>query len=281
MKRSTLLIVLAILVLVGCRDAPEQLIPLPYEDLVSWMQKGQTPSFEKAVFKNMAGRTIPIDSVTNMMKSGQYFQDFYVNAKGEVLEVRIRKRTPKDDTLLNDLYNGVGNSEIVIRDVDCSNQRTLLEQVGMRAYLVRQNGIVTDFDANRQNLETVMSIIEKCGMPTLQEVDSTHMQILWEVFQYAAGQKYRKKYFHQLKAAALRGDLDLLDVASLEDRILASDGQPQRYGTYLVQNPETDLLELYQLEAPEQVDLRRAEIGLGPLRDSLERFGIAFEVPQQ
>lgn len=117
-------------------------------------------------------------------------------------------------------------------------------------------------------------------MPTLEEVDSSHMQILWEVFQYAASQKYRKKYFHQLKAAAMRGDLNLYDVVSLEDRILASDGQPQRYGTYLTFDRETDAWQLYQLEAPEEVDARRRKVGLGPLRDSLAHQGLSFDVPQ-
>lgn len=279
MKRS-LLLSLCLTCLFSCREAPDKLYPLPYEELVARITNGQQPSFEKAVFKDEAGRVITVDSMMALKSSGKYIEDFFVNREGEIAEVRLRKITEKDKTLLKELGDDSRPKEVSIQDIDCSQQRKLLEQVGMRAYLVRKNGISSDFNANHENLQTVVSIIEKCGMPTLQEVDSSHMQALWEVFQYAAGQKFRKKYFYRLKKAAQQGDLDIAAVASLEDRILVADGQLQRYGTYLTHNWETDVWELYQLEAPDEVDARRATVGLGPLRDSLLRYGIDFAVPQ-
>lgn len=129
--------------------------------------------------------------------------------------------------------------------------------------------------------EKVMSMLRDHQYPaTLEEVDSLHMKAVWQIFQHAAGQKYRKKYFKQLKTAAHRGDLDPAEVAQMEDRILVADGQPQRYGTYLKYDWPSKTYELYEMEAPELVDSRRSEVGLGPICEFLKEYRVDFSIAQ-
>ncbi|PHN07742.1 hypothetical protein CRP01_04925 [Flavilitoribacter nigricans DSM 23189 = NBRC 102662] len=261
-------------------DVSGKLYKLPTEEMILLIRNQELPSLEGLIIKDKYGNQISTDSLMALQDADEYIPDLYVDAEGTIVEFRLRPMTPEDKQLMNDIHKYGRSSEIRVVDVDCTRQRALLELVEKRNREVRTHGITSDLQANRDNLEMVISIIEHCGMPTLEEVDSVHMATVWTIFQQAASQKYRKKYFKYLKSAAERGDLDPIEVAKLEDRILVADGQPQRYGTYLIDENSDTPWALYKLEAPEQVDARRAKVGLGPLSEELEPYGISFTVPQ-
>lgn len=65
------------------------------------------------------------------------------------------------------------------------------------------------------------------------------------------------------------GEVDLIDRVYLEDRVLISSGQPQKYGTIwnIKSDPATDVFDVVpsQMEDPANVDARRAQVGLPPL----------------
>lgn len=272
------LYVIWVLLLPACNgsagdDGP--LYKLPAEDLVELIRNEQLPPLEVVTLRDGNGHLISADSLIALQQTGEYFADFFLNQEGDIVEARLRPITIEDRELLS------GRSKRVrLHNIDCSRKKMLLQLVYHRHQQVIKKGILTDRDANQRNLETVISIIEMCGMPTREEVDSIHMDAIWQIFQHVAGQKYRKKYFKELKSAAGRGDLDPVAVARLEDRILAADGQPQLYGTYLTQDPQTEVWVLYDLEAPEQVDVRRMRVGMGPLSEELQQWGIDFAVQQ-
>lgn len=277
MMRRNFLFIAVLVLLWSCGDSiaeQEPLSKLPSRDLITLIKDNQWPSLDSVRIKDMHGHLISVDSLKALQITGMYFADFYLNKAGKIVETRLRPITDEDKDLMN------GNYPPRIFEVDCSQQEILLEQVLKRDQEVRTNGIISDFNANRENLELVISVIERCGMPTLEEVDSLHMEAIWQIFQHAASQKYRKKYFKHLKSAARRGDLNPAEVANMEDRILVADGQPQRYGTYLIHDRDTRTLSLYDLEAPEKVDARRATVGLGPISEFLIEYGIEFQVPQ-
>jgi hypothetical protein len=68
----------------------------------------------------------------------------------------------------------------------------------------------------------------------------------------------------------------------LEDRILTREGNKQVYGTQLRLNQTTQRMELYPIEDEENVDGRRATVGLEPLAGYLKRgFGIDYSPPKK
>ncbi len=71
-----------------------------------------------------------------------------------------------------------------------------------------------------------------------------------------------------LSAAAATGDVSLLHVAMLEDRIRSNEGKGQRYGTQFDWDEEGRLSPL-PIEDEPNVDQRRAEIGLAPLAEDV------------
>lgn len=169
--------------------------------------------------------------------------------------------------------------EVEVHVINCTNQKTILDHVLQADQSMRQEGAHIDPATDQQNLSLVVSILKKCGMPTLSEVDPEHMQAIWLVIQHASN-TYRKAYFPLFETAARNGDLDQTHVAMMKDRMLMDDGLPQVYGTQVVLKQESGRYELYTLEAPGSVDKRRIAIGFGPLHEYLKRWSITFDVVQ-
>jgi hypothetical protein len=69
-------------------------------------------------------------------------------------------------------------------------------------------------------------------------------------------------------------------LALLEDRINLGNGKRQIYGSQIGTNPETKLNYVLPLEDPDNVDKRRAEVGLEPLADYVIYWKIIWNVKQ-
>ena len=168
---------------------------------------------------------------------------------------------------------------IQVSNIDCSKQEEILSEIYKLDQKMRSGNNIFDPEIDTQNLITIKNLIKKCGMPTLEEVNSKQMSAIWLVFQHADND-IRKEYFPLLKQAAKNGDIKKSAMALMEDRILMYDGKPQVYGSQVIKDNKTDKWKLYNLENKETVDRRRKEVGLNPLSEYLKRWDIEFKVKQ-
>ena len=156
-------------------------------------------------------------------------------------------------------------------EVDCTKKDSILTLVYESDQRNRRTG---DFKQlahdDHRNQEVVFSMIEKCGMPSLQDVGPLQMNAIWLTIQHA-NKKYRKKYFPLIEKAVDNGDLAKSQYALMKDRMLMDEGKPQLYGSQVLN------YELYKLVDPETVDERRQEMGLEPIEDYLAKFGIDYQ----
>ena len=167
-----------------------------------------------------------------------------------------------------DKFAYVGSVDII--EVDCSKKREILSEVHESDLRIRKsNELIKYAKEDHRNQELVISIIEKCGMPTLNEVSQKHMTAIWLGLQHT-DEKYRKKYFPLVEKAVENGDLYKEQYALMKDRILMEEGKPQIYGSQLKNG------KLYKLENPETVNERRKEMGMGTIEDYLSDFNIQF-----
>jgi hypothetical protein len=74
-----------------------------------------------------------------------------------------------------------------------------------------------------------------------------------------------------IEVDARAGRIDKSYLASIHDRVLAMQAEPQRYGTQLGRNDQGEMLVL-PLEDRQKVDAFRKELGLPPLADYLEQL---------
>jgi hypothetical protein len=169
-----------------------------------------------------------------------------------------------------DKFTYVGQIELV--EVDCNKKGEILDSVYQSDQRIRMSNVPFEQFAkeNHRNQEMVISIIEKCGMPSLKEVSRNQLDAIWLALQHT-DKKYRKKYFPLIEEAVKNSDLSKQQYALMKDRILMDDGKPQLYGSQIKNGM------LYKLEAPDSVNERRKEMDLEPLEEYLKKFNIEYK----
>jgi hypothetical protein len=99
---------------------------------------------------------------------------------------------------------------------------------------------------------------------------------LFLVIQHADHQT-RLKYIPLLRDAVKKGNAKPSDLALMEDRVLLEQGEKQIYGSQLQMN-SANKYELEPMIDPENVDKRRSEVGLEPLREYLKYYDLTWDV---
>lgn len=162
-------------------------------------------------------------------------------------------------------------------EIECDSIAPILQEVYTADQYVRNNDVPfkTLVHTDHDNLEKVVSILEQCGMPSLDEVNKKQLDAIWLVLQHAPDEEYIQNYLPDLEAAAKRGDLKWGIIATIKDRILLNQGKQQLYGTQIQEG------KVYNLAEPEYVNQRRKEVGLEPIQIYLKHFNVKFDVPQK
>jgi hypothetical protein len=135
-------------------------------------------------------------------------------------------------------------------------------------------------EIDAQNIKRLEEIIAQYGWPGRSLVGKEASQAAFLIIQHAE-LNYQKKYFARLKEAAAKDEARASEVAMLEDRILMREGKKQLYGTQVRTNDVTKKLELYVIEDEENVDARRAAVGLPPIAEYLKHFGLTYTPPKK
>ncbi len=124
---------------------------------------------------------------------------------------------------------------------------------------------------HNDNLIKLEQLIRERGWPVFSRVG--------EDAAYAAGNvvnhsdlETRQRYLPMLKDVCERGEGDWSRYAHIFDRTELELGRKQVYGTQMELNEDLGRFEPQPLLDPENVDERRAKLGLEPLADQLKRF---------
>jgi hypothetical protein len=124
---------------------------------------------------------------------------------------------------------------------------------------------------HRRNAARLTAMIAQHGWPgrTLVGTDGAHAA--WLLAHHAIGHPaLQRRALQLMRGAAAAGEVPLVEVAMLEDRIRACEGRPQRYGTLFDWDEHNELSPL-PIEDAEHVDERRRAVGLGPLTEDTRR----------
>ncbi|MBI9056111.1 MAG: OmpA family protein [Bacteroidales bacterium] len=103
-------------------------------------------------------------------------------------------------------------------------------------------------------------IIDKYGWPTRELVGNFASSEVFFIVQHSSDLELQKKCLILLKKATDKNTSDLVQIAYLEDRILVKSGQKQLYGTQYKKG------KLYPIQDPDNLNKRRAQIGLGSIQ---------------
>mgnify|MGYP006865024451 FL=1 len=130
--------------------------------------------------------------------------------------------------------------------------------------------------------EQKVAKILKDEWPSLNEIGEQGNLTICNVLQHSSPET-RLKYLPLMRQAVKNKELSPWLLARTEDRIATDRGQLQIYGGQIKYYPETESFDVWPIKDPENVDKRRAEIGLEPMAEYLKnrRFPLEWNLEDQ
>lgn len=119
------------------------------------------------------------------------------------------------------------------------------------------------------NLPKIKKIVaDHGGLPGARQVGVDGVSAAWLLVQHAdRDPAFQQQVLDRIMPLVESGEVSSREIALLTDRVLVNAGAPQRYGSQLA--AINGKWEPKPMEAPEQVDQRRARLGQMPLADYL------------
>jgi len=127
------------------------------------------------------------------------------------------------------------------------------------------------------NLLKVKKILDEKGWVGKDKVGTQANSALFLVIQHA-DLETQKKYLPMMKDAVIKGNASPGSLALLIDRIEIREGRKQIYGSQIGANPSNKALYVLPLIDPDNVDKRRAEVGLGPISEYIKNWNLVWDV---
>lgn len=135
-----------------------------------------------------------------------------------------------------------------------------------------------DMSANDSaDLVTVEEILGRREWPSPDEVGERAATAVFLVIQHSDSLVHAT-YLPRMRAAVQRGDAQPEHLALLEDRLLTEQGKPQIYGSQ-VRTDSKGKSAFFPIADEQNVDKRRAAVGLEPLEEYARYFGIEYRLP--
>lgn len=129
------------------------------------------------------------------------------------------------------------------------------------------------------NLAKLERLVGKYNWPTKSSVGAQACLAAFLIIQHSP-LPVQERYFSMIETAMKAGDIDKRFFALLVDRIRVRKGQKQLYGSQITQLGNGKF-EIYPIEDEINVDIRRREMGMEPLAESVKSWNIKYVPPKQ
>lgn len=127
------------------------------------------------------------------------------------------------------------------------------------------------------NLIKVKKILDERGWLGPKIIGNEGNSTLFLVIQHA-DLETQEKYLPMMREAVSNGNAKASSLALLEDRVALRKGQKQIYGSQIGRDQETGEYYVLPLIDPDNVDQRRAKVGLGTIQDYISNWGMTWDV---
>ncbi len=132
-------------------------------------------------------------------------------------------------------------------------------------------------DQDSLNLIKIEKILNERGWLGPDIIGYTGSLVLFLVIQHSAPE-IREKYLPMMRDAAKKGNVTAVHLGYVEDRHAMEQNRKQVYGSQFGNDAETGEGYVWPLEDPDNVDKRRAEVGLGTMQEYLSESGSKWDL---
>jgi len=169
------------------------------------------------------------------------------------IQTELEAMYKTDQALRSDFTKMVTEARAKAQEVDKAAREAIWKQIN---------------EQDRANQKRVAEIVEKHGWPVTSKVGALAATAAFLIVQHA-DLDYQQRYIGKMREAVAGGEAAKQQLALLEDRVLVRQGKPQRYGSQVdIRNG----VGLNPVEDPDNLDKRRATMGLGPICEYLANF---------
>jgi hypothetical protein len=154
----------------------------------------------------------------------------------------------------------------------------LIKDSGMSSQAVRERLRLMHY-ADSVNLLKIEKILDDYGWLGFDKVGRMGALTIFLVIQHSP-LAVQQKYLPMMREAVKKKQAIAGNLALLEDRVALQEGRKQIYGSQVGTDTVTRKNYLLPLEDPDNVDARRAEVGLGPLAEYLKSFDLVWDVEE-
>lgn len=163
-------------------------------------------------------------------------------------------------------------NELIKMEKEDLNTRTMLVEKG-ELFNTKNDYHPTMKSVHEKNNKRIKEIIREYGWPGYSLVGKDGCHAAWLIVQHAILEpELQKNALALLKHAANSNEADMKMVAFLEDRLLMIEGKPQIYGTQYIVDKTTNRLVPYKIADAENVNARRAKIGMELLEEKTQEL---------
>lgn len=184
--------------------------------------------------------------------------------------------TKKNDENLIAILDTIWSTEqIPIRLRD-----SLMSIYGVDSELVKEQQLIIEKN-HAINEKKVKTILDNNGWPSKEMAGEQGNWTICNVIQHSENE-VRLKYLPMMRQAVKDKKLEPRFLVRAEDRIATERGDLQIYGGQMKYYPETKSFNVWPVFDPENIDKRRAEIGLEPIAVFLKnRFDFEWNLKEQ
>lgn len=151
-------------------------------------------------------------------------------------------------------------------DIDQAHRKVPLETMRASQWQQKLESI------DRDNTTWLKQTVDQIGWPTVSMVGNDGSHAAWLLAQHADMDRDFQAHCLGLMRAVPSGEVQLPEIAYLEDRLLSAEGKPLKYGTQFVRAADDSAWVPQEIDDPDRVDERRAAMGLPPLEVNIREI---------
>jgi len=218
-----------------------------------------------------SGHYTDADNLTNDPDFENLYTDARWNEVVEIVKANKDQAEAKLDKPLVELLDSIYDEDQQYR----AQIEEIIKNYGMQSpEMKNQWKLINEKDSLNQ-IE-ITKILDERGWLGADVVGRKGNMTLFLVIQHA-GLPIQEKYLPMMRDALSKGNANPEDLALLEDRVAIRQGKRQIYGSQIGHNAETGEYYVMPLDDPDNVDKRRASVGLGLYQEYLSLYGMIWD----